>query len=159
MNKAKYQEFIDKHNLKTLPKKIQEAIARCNHLKIRLENIKKDGVQTDEMEKFTKLQKQVTTCEEEIYLALQNHFADQLQNNDSLKENTTKKVGFNKEKEQLRHNEKILDSLKRMNWTTNIKRSELRRMGLKHPLNKWEIKIGEHTLKRSTLLSFKFNLI
>jgi len=139
MKEPLYRTFIKRNKIDTekLPKEIATAIIECNDLSLLLYEISKEKTKE---------------CEREIYKSLQHHFSSQLENNEIID------ADDKKEDKKILSDEQILDGLKRIMWTENIRRSKLKSMGIKAKIIGREIKIGEHTLKRSKLFFLKYNL-
>lgn len=68
-------------------------------------------------------------------------------------------IGQDKETAQKeKSDEDILDELFRMNQVNQLGRSLLKDLGLKTPLNTWEIRIGSYRLIRTSVFSFTYRL-
>lgn len=105
-----------------------------------------------------KAEKKLNDLEQDIYEDLLDVFEDQLTNNEVVEEKQ-KPAKPKPDKKERDKNEQILSQLKKEGKTENLGRTELKRLGLNVDFSRWEIKVGEHTLKRTEIYTLTFRLV
>lgn len=105
-------------------------------------------------ERKEKLLDQLYELDIEIYEDMIAALEDELENNE-LTEDELDETPHSK---TIQNDEHILDELKKMKRTKGLKRSFLIESGIKTPIQEWTVKIGKHTLNRTKIFTYTYDL-